>query len=93
MHVLSCARVYACAGAYTVMCVCVCVCVCMCFHSCREERYKLLMGLKFTVERLLAVQASNVWSAYGGFKRISADLEAILCHRIKVTQVSVLWLS
>ncbi|XP_076435294.1 run domain Beclin-1-interacting and cysteine-rich domain-containing protein-like isoform X2 [Babylonia areolata] len=51
------------------------------------ECHQLLMGLKCTVERLLAVQASNVWSTYGGFKRVSAHVEAILCHRIKPTQM------
>ncbi|XP_070213076.1 run domain Beclin-1-interacting and cysteine-rich domain-containing protein-like isoform X9 [Littorina saxatilis] len=53
-----------------------------------EECHHLLMGLKCTVERLLAVQTSNVWSTYGGFKRVSSHIEAILCHRIKVTQIT-----
>ena len=61
--------------------------------SCVEECHELLMGLKCTVERLLAVQASNVWSTYGGFKRVSSHIEAILCHRIKTTQVQLrVWL-
>ncbi|KAL8580862.1 hypothetical protein ACOMHN_039562 [Nucella lapillus] len=56
-------------------------------ESWAEECHQLLMGLKCTVERLLAVQTSNVWSTYGGFKRVSSHLEAILCHRIKPTQM------
>jgi hypothetical protein len=54
-----------------------------------EQCHQLLMDLKRTVERLLAVKASNVWSTYGGFKRVSSNIEAILCHGVKPQQVSM----
>ena len=50
----------------------------------RSDCQKLLLGLKMTVEGLLAAQSNNIWSMYGGLSRLCAAVEAILVHRLKV---------
>ncbi|XP_064615780.1 run domain Beclin-1-interacting and cysteine-rich domain-containing protein-like [Liolophura sinensis] len=44
----------------------------------------LLLGLKRTVEGLLATHSNNVWSTYGGLSRLCVAVENILIHRLKV---------
>ncbi|XP_053404594.1 run domain Beclin-1-interacting and cysteine-rich domain-containing protein-like isoform X2 [Mercenaria mercenaria] len=46
-------------------------------------KHQLLVGLKTTVEGLLATNSSNVWSTYGGLGRLCKDVERILNHRLK----------
>ncbi|ESO98855.1 hypothetical protein LOTGIDRAFT_158804 [Lottia gigantea] len=46
----------------------------------------LLMGLKSTVEGLLANQSINVWNIYGGLNRVCKHVEDILLHRIKLQE-------
>ncbi|XP_025080052.1 run domain Beclin-1-interacting and cysteine-rich domain-containing protein-like isoform X2 [Pomacea canaliculata] len=52
-----------------------------------EECHNLLMALKSTIEGILAMQSSNVWSTYGGFKRVCGQMESVLSHRIKHSQM------
>lgn len=50
---------------------------------------KLLYDLKQTTEGLLSVPTANVWSIYGGLKRLSMCVEKILNHGLKFSpQVS-----
>eukprot|EP00057_Strongylocentrotus_purpuratus_P007742 XP_011662216.1 PREDICTED: run domain Beclin-1 interacting and cysteine-rich containing protein isoform X2 [Strongylocentrotus purpuratus] len=44
------------------------------------EHYGLLWKLKATIESLLAANASNVWSMYGGLNRLANQLDGILKH-------------
>ena len=57
--------------------------------SCFSERLKhqLLIGLKTTVEGLLATNASDVWGMYGGLPRPCKHVDSILNHRLKVVVV------
>nr|XP_054770936.1 run domain Beclin-1-interacting and cysteine-rich domain-containing protein-like [Lytechinus pictus] len=48
-----------------------------------HEHYGLLWKLKATVESLLAANASNVWSMYGGLNRLANQLDVILKHGLK----------
>ncbi|CAE1257261.1 RUBCN [Acanthosepion pharaonis] len=48
----------------------------------RNRHHELLMGLKSTVEGLLATPTSNVWSTYGGLDRVCLQLEKIFTHRL-----------
>lgn len=43
-----------------------------------NQHHELLMGLKSTVEGLLATPTSNVWSTYGGLSRVCYHVEKIL---------------
>ena len=45
--------------------------------------HSLLSGLKSTVEGLLSVPTANVWSIYGGLKRLTTCVENILNHGLK----------
>lgn len=47
------------------------------------EVNSLLAGLKSTVEGLLSVPTANVWSIYGGLKRLTTCVENILNHGLK----------
>ena len=49
--------------------------------------HKLLIGVKATVEGLLATQSTNVWSTYGGLDRLCNNVEAVLMHQIILDQV------
>ncbi|KAK6195419.1 hypothetical protein SNE40_000855 [Patella caerulea] len=49
----------------------------------RLSYYKLLIGLKTTVEGLLAIPSINVWNKYGGLNRVFEKVEDILYHRMK----------
>ena len=48
----------------------------------------LLSDVKSTVEGLLSMPTANVWSIYGGLKRLSTYVEKILNHGLKYSQVS-----
>ncbi|XP_041070036.1 run domain Beclin-1-interacting and cysteine-rich domain-containing protein isoform X1 [Carcharodon carcharias] len=48
--------------------------------ECRQEQWKLLGGLKTTVEGLLSTNNPNVWSKYGGLARLYKDMNKIMCH-------------
>ncbi|GAB1605391.1 run domain Beclin-1-interacting and cysteine-rich domain-containing protein-like isoform X1 [Argonauta hians] len=43
-----------------------------------NQHHELLMGLKSTVEGLLATPTSNVWTTYGGLSRVCYHVEKIL---------------
>uniref|UniRef100_A0A8C4YJ89 RUN domain-containing protein n=1 Tax=Gopherus evgoodei TaxID=1825980 RepID=A0A8C4YJ89_9SAUR len=47
---------------------------------CRKEHWKLLGNLKTTVEGLVSSNNPNVWSKYGGLKRLCRDMHSILYH-------------
>ncbi|KAL4219862.1 hypothetical protein ACF0H5_020273 [Mactra antiquata] len=49
----------------------------------QKLKHQLLIGLKTTVEGLLATNASDVWSTYGGLGRLCKDVDRILSHRLK----------
>ncbi|XP_067851278.1 run domain Beclin-1-interacting and cysteine-rich domain-containing protein isoform X1 [Heptranchias perlo] len=49
-------------------------------EECRQEHWKLLGGLKTTVEGLLSTNSPNVWSKYGGLERLCKDMNNIMCH-------------
>ena len=51
------------------------------------EPEELLQQVKSTVEGLLSVHTANVWSLYGGLKRLSICVENILNHQLKYSQV------
>ncbi|XP_050819739.1 run domain Beclin-1-interacting and cysteine-rich domain-containing protein isoform X7 [Gopherus flavomarginatus] len=46
----------------------------------RKEHWKLLGNLKTTVEGLVSSNNPNVWSKYGGLKRLCRDMHSILYH-------------
>ncbi|XP_067417196.1 run domain Beclin-1-interacting and cysteine-rich domain-containing protein isoform X1 [Emydura macquarii macquarii] len=46
----------------------------------RKEHWKLLGNLKTTVEGLVSSNNPNVWSRYGGLKRLCGDMHSILYH-------------
>uniref|UniRef100_A0A8C0GFM0 Rubicon autophagy regulator n=1 Tax=Chelonoidis abingdonii TaxID=106734 RepID=A0A8C0GFM0_CHEAB len=50
------------------------------FCMCRKEHWKLLGNLKTTVEGLVSSNNPNVWSKYGGLKRLCRDMHSILYH-------------
>lgn len=50
---------------------------------CSTECHQLLLALKSTVERLLAMPSSNVWNVHGGLERLSNSVRSILVHRSK----------
>ncbi len=52
------------------------------FYSLQEHQ-KLLWGLKFTVEGLLAAHTTNVWSTYGGLARLCCQLDKVMCHCLR----------
>ncbi|KAG1701406.1 Run domain Beclin-1-interacting and cysteine-rich domain-containing protein [Nymphon striatum] len=54
--------------------------------SAESECHQLLLGLKSTVEGLLANQSSNVWNTYGGLNRLSAQIEKTLNHKLRISQ-------
>ncbi|XP_064638641.1 run domain Beclin-1-interacting and cysteine-rich domain-containing protein-like [Lineus longissimus] len=49
----------------------------------RQERHNLLIALKETVEGILAIGSTNVWSTYGGLSRLCRGVENILIHRLR----------
>lgn len=49
----------------------------------QKLKHQLLIGLKTTVEGLLATNSTDVWSTYGGLSRLCKDVEKILNHRLK----------
>uniref|UniRef100_A0A8C0IM85 Rubicon autophagy regulator n=1 Tax=Chelonoidis abingdonii TaxID=106734 RepID=A0A8C0IM85_CHEAB len=51
-------------------------------YCCRlaKEHWKLLGNLKTTVEGLVSSNNPNVWSKYGGLKRLCRDMHSILYH-------------
>jgi len=51
------------------------------------ELDRLLRDAKSTVEGLLSMPTANVWSIYGGLKRLSLCLENILNHGLKYSHV------
>ncbi|XP_060554922.1 run domain Beclin-1-interacting and cysteine-rich domain-containing protein-like isoform X2 [Ruditapes philippinarum] len=46
-------------------------------------KHQLLVGLKTTVEGLLATNTNDVWSTYGGLGRLCKNVDRILNHRLK----------
>ncbi|XP_078062881.1 run domain Beclin-1-interacting and cysteine-rich domain-containing protein isoform X1 [Mustelus asterias] len=55
--------------------------------ECRQEHWKLLGGLKTTVEGLLSTNNPNVWSKYGGLARLCKDMNKIMCHGLLEDEV------
>ncbi|KAM6963054.1 run domain Beclin-1-interacting and cysteine-rich domain-containing protein [Aplochiton taeniatus] len=53
----------------------------------RREHWKLLSGLKTTVEGLVSTNNPNVWSRYGGLQRLHKDMNNVLSHGLKYEQV------
>lgn len=53
----------------------------------RKEHWKLLSGLKTTVEGLVSTNNPNVWSRYGGLQRLHKDMNNILSHGLRNEQV------
>jgi hypothetical protein len=44
-------------------------------------------NLKTVVEGLLATHSTDVWSTYGGLNRVTKEVERILYHGLRSTQV------
>jgi run domain Beclin-1 interacting cysteine-rich containing protein len=44
-------------------------------------------NLKTVVEGLLATHSTDVWSTYGGLNRVTKEVEQILYHGLRSTQV------
>lgn len=51
------------------------------------ECHQLLLSLKETVERLLAMPSTNVWNIHGGLERLAKSVSCILAHRFRPLQV------
>ncbi|XP_078245837.1 run domain Beclin-1-interacting and cysteine-rich domain-containing protein isoform X3 [Pogona vitticeps] len=49
-------------------------------ESVGKEHWKLLGNLKTTVEGLVSINNTNVWSKYGGLERLCRDMHSILYH-------------
>lgn len=59
-------------------------------HYAIKQCYSLLVRVKATVESLLSSDSCNVWSTYGGFKRLSDNIQDIFQHQLQVKQSSKL---
>ncbi|XP_071085103.1 run domain Beclin-1-interacting and cysteine-rich domain-containing protein-like [Haliotis cracherodii] len=51
-----------------------------------STHHELLIGLKSTIEGLLATHTTNVWNTYGGLNRVCSHVNQILRHRIRPAQ-------
>ncbi|XP_067669768.1 run domain Beclin-1-interacting and cysteine-rich domain-containing protein-like isoform X1 [Haliotis asinina] len=51
-----------------------------------STHHELLIGLKSTIEGLLATHSTNVWNTYGGLNRVCNHVDQILRHRIRPAQ-------
>uniref|UniRef100_UPI00398E5B3E run domain Beclin-1-interacting and cysteine-rich domain-containing protein isoform X2 n=1 Tax=Pristiophorus japonicus TaxID=55135 RepID=UPI00398E5B3E len=60
-------------------------------EECRQEHWKLLGGLKTTVEGLLSTNNPNVWSKYGGLERLCKEMNNIMCHGLLEDKVYSLY--
>ena len=55
-------------------------------HYAIKQCYSLLVRVKTTVQSLLSADNCNVWSTYGGLKRLSDNVQDIFQHQLQVTQ-------
>lgn len=53
----------------------------------RLDHHYLINSLKSVVEGLLATHSTDVWSTYGGLNRVTKEVEKILYHGLRSTQV------